>query len=61
MRYVAQHTKICPRTAPKHESPRPRNHMRNVKAGSVTSSSREIRRVAISRSVSIVKRVSVSG
>jgi hypothetical protein len=46
------HTKICPRTDPKQARPRPRNHILKVKAGRLGSSSREIRRVATSRSVS---------
>lgn len=50
-------TKICPRTAPKHDKPSPRNHILKVKTGSVGSSSREIKRVAISTSVSIKQSV----
>jgi hypothetical protein len=47
-----KHTKIWPKTAPKQDRPTPRNHMRKVNAGSVGSSSSEMRRVATSRSVS---------
>jgi hypothetical protein len=45
-------TKICPSTAPKQESPMPRNHILKVKAGRLGSSSRDMRRVATSISVS---------